>query len=168
MTPEQVELLYRASQTPELTNDQRSRLTLANPWSQSGPVAQIMQRRVGELNADQARAWIAEAGASLSLEAAAAKQGLAPMTMAVQSELQRMEPVSADEAIEVQASEMAKQNPFLPQYQNLTKQLWLQNNKPELARYLQKSAADAQPKVGGLTPREQELVRLHGGYGAGR
>ena len=126
-----------------------------------------MQRRVGELNADQARAWIAEAGASLSLEAAAAKQGLAPMTMAVQSELQRMEPVSADEAIEVQASEMAKKNQFLPQYKNLTKQVWLRQFKPDLAAYLEKAAADAQPKVGGLTEREKQLFRLHS-YGSMR
>ena len=36
------------------------------------------------------------------------------MTMAVQSELQRLVPVSAEEAIEAQASDYAKQNPFLP------------------------------------------------------
>ena len=33
-------------------------------------MAQIMQHRVRELTADQARAWIREAGASLSFQAA--------------------------------------------------------------------------------------------------
>ena len=89
------------------------------------------------------------------------------MTMAVQSELQRLEPISADEAIEAQASQYAQQNPFLPEHNNLTKQVWLRQFKPELAAYLEKAAADAQPKVGGLTPREQVLFRLHS-YGSAR
>lgn len=72
------------------------------------------------------------------------------MTMAVQSELQRLVPVSAEEAIEAQASDYAKQNPFLPDHKNLTRQVCLRQHKPELAAFLVNAAVDAQPKVGGL------------------
>ena len=89
------------------------------------------------------------------------------MTMAVQSELQRLVPVSAEEAIEAQASDYAKQNPFLPDHKNLTRQVCLRQHKPELAAFLVKAAVDAQPKVGGCPPGEQELFRLHS-YGAMR
>ena len=60
------------------------------------------------------------AGAILSLQAAAPMQGLALMTIAAQSEFQRLEPFSAEEAIEAQASEYATQNPFALHHMNLT------------------------------------------------
>ena len=54
MNPQQIELLFQASQTPELTSQQRQRLTLANPWTQTGPVSMVMQRRVAELEPTEA------------------------------------------------------------------------------------------------------------------
>ena len=54
MNPQQVELLFQASQTPESASQQRQRLTLANPWTQTGPVSMVMQRRVAELEPTEA------------------------------------------------------------------------------------------------------------------
>ena len=64
MNPQQVELLFQASQTPELTSQQRQRLTLANPWTQTGPVSMVMQRRVAELELTEANVVM---GAGLNL-----------------------------------------------------------------------------------------------------
>ena len=64
MNQQQVELLFQASQTPELTSQQRQRLTLANPWTQTGPVSMVMQRRVAELELTEANVVM---GAGLNL-----------------------------------------------------------------------------------------------------
>ena len=64
MNPQQVELLFQASQTPESTSQQRQRLTLANPWTQTGPVSMVMQRRVAELELTEANVVM---GAGLNL-----------------------------------------------------------------------------------------------------
>ncbi len=64
MNPQQVKLLFQASQTPELTSQQRQRLTLANPWTQTGPVSMVMQRRVAELELTEANVVM---GAGLNL-----------------------------------------------------------------------------------------------------
>ena len=64
MNPQQIELLFQASQTPELTSQQRQRLTLANPWTQTGPVSMVMQRRVAELELTEANVVM---GAGLNL-----------------------------------------------------------------------------------------------------
>ena len=113
MNPEQVELLFQANQSPELSGEQRNRLTLSNPWTQKSSIAQFMQRRVTQLNPIQAKAWIAEAGASMSLQAAAAQQGLAPITPAIQAELERMNPLTEKEIRQAKVGEILSQgNPY--------------------------------------------------------
>lgn len=174
MTPGQVELLFQASQTPELTNDQKQRLTLVNPWTMSGPVAMVMQRRVAELNPVQAKQWIQDAGASMSLQAAAAQQGLAPMTTAIEAELARMNPKTDDELRkEKVASILAAGNPYgtpariedgrmIPASKgNLTQQHVLQMLDPKEAER-QKRLAEGPQKGHSFTPREEQILRAHG------
>ena len=94
MTPEQIQTLFEAARSPLLSDEQRGRLTLINPWSKSGPVAEVMQSEVSRINPAMAKAWIAESGASMSLAAAAAAQGLMPVTPELRQEIDRFTPVT--------------------------------------------------------------------------
>ena len=113
MNPQQVELLFQPSHTPELTDVQRQKLTLQNPWTQSGPVAMVMQRRVAEIEPVQAKQWIQDAGATLSLTTAAASLGITEMTLATSEELSRMAP-KTDEELRQEgiADVMSRDNPY--------------------------------------------------------
>ena len=113
MNPQQVELLFQPSHTPELTDVQRQKLTLQNPWTQSGPVAMVMQRRVAEIDPVQAKQWIQDAGATLSLTTAAASLGITEMTLATSEELSRMAP-KTDEELRQEgiADVMSRDNPY--------------------------------------------------------
>jgi hypothetical protein len=112
MDDAQIELLIKAAQHPFLTAAQRASLQLVNPYSQRGPVAEIMQSAVAELDPLQARAWRDEAGVTMSLQAAAAQRGLAPMTPELQAEIQRFNPLTADEARQQRIAELTASNPY--------------------------------------------------------
>ena len=89
--------MFEAARAPLLTNSQRDGLTLVNPWTKSGPVAQVMQSEVSRINPAMAQEWIAESGASMSRAAAAAAQGLMEVTPALQAEIDRFNPVTQEQ-----------------------------------------------------------------------
>lgn len=174
MTPEQVELLFKASQSPMISAEQRAKLSVANPWSMKGAVAEVIQREVARLNPQQAKAWIAEAGATMSLEAAAARQGLMPMTDALRMELERMNPQTEDEARQARIDELTRDgNPYgqagyyqgeefvAPVQGNLTKAMMLEELDPALAARLKQQAQPAKA-AHDFTPREQQILMQHG------
>ena len=55
MTPEQIELLFQASQTKFINDEQRATLKLDNPYKHQGKVAEALQREVARINPLQAR-----------------------------------------------------------------------------------------------------------------
>ena len=112
MTPNQIQTLFEAAKTPLLNDSQRSQLTLVNPWTKSGPVAQTMQSEVARINPAQAKEWIAESGASMSLAAAAAAQGLMQSTPALQAEIERFNPVSQEEQNQQKLEWLKSQNVY--------------------------------------------------------
>ena len=84
MSEKELQLLVNAAQLARLNP---SELKPINPFSQQGGKATSMQVAVAELDPAQAARWRVEAGESISLESAAAKAGLAPMTQAAHNEL---------------------------------------------------------------------------------
>ena len=112
MTPEQIQTLFEAARSPLLSDEQRARLTLVNPWSKSGPVAEVMQSEVSRINPAMAKAWITESGASMSLAAAAAAQGLMPVTPQLEEEIHRFTPVTQEEKNHKQIEWLKAQNPY--------------------------------------------------------
>ena len=112
MTPDQIQTLFEAAKTPLLNDAQRNQLTLVNPWTKSGPVAQTLQTEVARLNPELAKSWIQESGASMSLAAAAAAQGLMEATPALQAEIERFNPVSQEEVKQQQIAWLKSQNPY--------------------------------------------------------
>ena len=97
ITPEQIELLFQASQTKFINDEQRATLKLDNPYKHQGKVAEALQREVARINPLQARLWAKEAGATMSLAAAAAQQGLTQMTPGLADEISRMNPQTEQE-----------------------------------------------------------------------
>ena len=175
MNSEQVNLLWRAAQQSGLPAESLSQLKAQNPYTFSGPVAERLQATVAQLDAVQAREWIAEAGASISLAAAAAAQGLAPMNPALQMELDRLQPRTADEQRQARIEQLAASNPFgtpgqyvgqgdeatyVPgQPGNVTAQLELQTLDPALAQRLQ---AEAQPPAPAMHPGDAAVLARFG------
>lgn len=173
MTPEQVQLLFKAAQTPFITDEQRGKLTLANPFTMKGSVAEAIQAEVSKLDPMQAREWIAEAGAAMSLQAAAAAQGLTEMTPALRAEIDRLNPKTADEQKADRIAELTQSNPYgkagfyegdeyvPPVPPNITACLELETLNAELAAKLKAEAAPAKP-AHNLTPNEVRIMQAHG------
>ena len=173
MTPEQVELLYQVSQSPFISAEQRATLKLDNPWKHQGRVAEALQRECARLNPLQARLWAKEAGASMSLAAAAAAQGLAPMTPELADEVQRMNPqTDSERRRELLERATANGNPFdkrnrydeqgnLVNSFNLTAALELERELPDVAARLKREAEPAKP-AHEFTDREAALLSMHG------
>ena len=175
MTPEQTALLWRAAQQSGLPADSLSQLRLENPYRFSGPVAERLQSVVAQLDAVQAREWISEAGASVSLAAAAAAQGLAPMSPQLQMELDRLQPRTADEQRQARIEQLMAAQPFgtpgqyvgqgdeatyVPgQEPNLTMQMELMQLDPALAQRLQ---AEAQPPAPAMHPGDAAVLARFG------
>ena len=146
LNQDQIALLWQAAQTQLLSPEQRLSLSLANPYTQQGRVAEILQAEVARLDAAQARAWAQEAGASVSLAAAAAAQGLAPMTPALQQELARLQPISEEEAAKAEIERiLAEGNPYAAPTRNITAALRLAEIMEPAA--LEKLKAEAPPAV---------------------
>ena len=174
MTPEQIELLFRASKSPMVPTDVRAKLSVANPWTMKGHVAEAMQREVARLNPTQARLWAKEAGATMSLQAAAAAQGLAEMTPELADEINRFNPTSEAEQNQKRVRELTKTNPYgvkatqgpdgkmMPGVEpNLTHALELEILDPQLASKLKAEAAPPEP-AHNFNEREQSLLLQHG------
>ena len=153
MTPEQIQTLFEAARSPLLSDEQRARLTLINPWSKSGPVAEVMQSEVSRINPAMAKAWIAESGASMSLAAAAAAQGLMPVTPELRQEIDRFTPVTQEQRNHEQIEWLKAQNPYgtpgfhredgsyvPPAPGNLTNAMQLEALAPEIAAELKAKA----------------------------
>lgn len=88
MNQEEIQLLMEAARVAKLDPSQ---LKVVNPFSQQGGVAKTMQSAVDQLNPSQAAKWRLEAGESLSLQAAAAQQGITPMTNKTHQELMTLD-----------------------------------------------------------------------------
>jgi hypothetical protein len=174
MTPKQVELLFTAAQTPFLNDEQRATLKLDNPYKHQGRVAEALQREVVRINPLQARLWAKEAGATMSLAAAAAQQGLAQMTPGLADEISRMNPQTEQERLRGLVAEATKNgNPYQREgsyseegkYQeapfNLTAALMLEAQAPEEAARLKKAATPQKP-AHAFTDREAALLSMHG------
>ena len=171
MNSEQVNLLWRAAQQSGLPAESLSQLKAQNPYTFSGPVAERLQATVAQLDAVQAREWIAEAGASVSLAAAAAAQGLAPMSPQLQMELDRLAPRTADEQRSARIEQLVAAQPwgtpgryegeqFIPgQSGNVTQQMELQSLDPALAQRLQ---AEAQPPAPAMHPGDAAVLARFG------
>lgn len=112
MTSDQIKILFEAARTPLLTNEQRDQLQLRNPFECKGPTAELMQAEVSRIAPEQAKAWISESGASMSLAAAAAAQGLMERTPALQAEIERFQPVSQEEVNQQKIAWLKSQNPY--------------------------------------------------------
>lgn len=89
MSEKEIQLLLTAAQ--QLKIDPNS-LQVKNPFLLQGTTAVSMQTAIAELDPAQAARWRLEAGESLSLGAAAAKAGLAPMTKEAFDNLAQMDP----------------------------------------------------------------------------
>ena len=166
MTPEQVQVLYQASLSPLLSPQQRASIQLENPYGFKGKVAEVLQGEVAKIAPSLARQWRDEAGATMSLEAAAAMQGLAPSTPAIEAELARMNPQSQEEQNKEQvAAILAHGNPygtlgryegdeFIPPTQgNFTAQMQLQALDPAMAARCKAELVPEEPKHS-FTPSE--------------
>lgn len=173
MTPEQIEILYKASQTKFLSDEDRKTLQLDNPYARQGKVAEALQSEVARIAPLQARLWAKEAGAKLSLEAAAAQAGLTEMTPAIQSEINRLQPQTEDEAKRQMIAELtANGNPFSkkqsydekgrlqPAPYSLTAAMQIEMADPALAARLKKEA-NPEP-VHNFTDREAQIMSRHG------
>ena len=158
-----------------LTQAQRASLQLRNPYELNGAVAEVMQSAVAELDPVQARAWAQEAGASMSLQAAAAMRGMVPMDARLEAEIQRFNPMTADEVNAQRIAELTQTNPYgkagfysdsgefvPPQGGNLTNAMMLESLAPELAAKLKAEAMPAAP-AHNLTPGEQAAF-MRAGY----
>lgn len=182
LSPDQIELLYKASQTKFLTAQQRSKLSLSNPYTHTSRTAEIMQREVARLNPTQARLWAREANANMSLEAAAAAQGLTNLTPELQDEIERFNPQTDDEKRRNRIAELTKNNPYgeLDSYEtltmpdgserqvlkkgaapHLTNALELESIAPELAAELKAQRIPKAP-AHSFSDREAMLLRRHG------
>jgi hypothetical protein len=174
MNTDQIDLLWRAAQQSGLPAQQLQTLKTENPYRFSGPVAEAIQSQVAALNPQQARQWIEEAGASLSLAAAAASQGLAPMTPALQAELERLQPRTADEQRQARIAEILQAtggNPWgsparyegeqlIPAREaSLTAAFELASLDPQLSEQLQ---AKARPAAQQINPADAAIWQQHG------
>lgn len=171
MTPEQVQVLYQASLSPLLSPQQRASIQLENPYGFKGKVAEILQGEVAKLAPLLAREWRDAAGCTMSLEAAAAMQGLAPSTPEIELELARMNPQTEAEQTQMQVDQILSQgNPYgsparyvqgpngedvlIPEGEkNLTNQLILQGIAPDIAAQCKAEAMPAAP-THSFTPSE--------------
>lgn len=174
MTPEQIQLLFQASQSKFISDEQRATLKVDNPYRHQGKVAEALQREVARLNPLQARLWAKEAGATMSLQAAAAAQGLAEMTPALQDEVDRMNPQTDVERRTKLVNELtANGNPYSTQRVhnedgslgdapfNLTAVLQLEREAPDVAARLKKEATPPEP-AHQFTDREAQIMQAHG------
>lgn len=123
---QQIALLWRAAQSPLITSEQRLQLTIENPYAKQGQVAELLQAEVARIDPLQARKWAQESGATVSLAAAAAQQGLAAMTPALQQELARLQPVTEAESNKAEIQRiLAAGNPFAEPTRSITAALRL-------------------------------------------
>jgi hypothetical protein len=162
MTPEQISLLHRASQSPFISPEARKSLKLENPFLHDSRTGRALQKAVADLDPLQARLWAKEAGASLSLAAAAAQQGLAPMTPEIEEELSRLAPQTGEERVaQLVADATANGNPFAAETRNITAAMLLEKDAPDLAAKLKREAQPAKP-AHNFTDREAALLSMHG------
>ncbi len=158
LTSDQIALLWSAAQSPLISPEQRLNLTPSNPYLKTGRVAEALQTEVAKLNPEQARAWAEEAGASLSLAAAAAQQGLAELTPELQRELARLQPVTAEEQQKAEIeSILAAGNPFAAETRSITACLRLSELMPP--GEIEKLKGEAPEPTGPTETAEMQAAR---------
>lgn len=89
MNEQELTVLIRAAQTLKISPQN---LKARNPFELDGDVARSMQAAVAAIDPAMAARWSQAAGNSASLEAAAAKAGLVPMTAGAHQQLVETDP----------------------------------------------------------------------------
>ena len=171
MNETQVQVLWEAAHHAGLSKDQMRGLSIANPYTLSGPVADKMKSAVSRVAPAQAQQWIAEAGAQMSLQARAASLGMADMTTELQAEINAFTPVTPEQATNDRIEELKASLPwgsnghylesgqFVPGAKpNLTRQMELQALDPMLAASME---AAAQPPVENTGLSEEAAARIN-------
>lgn len=98
MNNEQISALWQAAQEAGLTQEQLRALSIQNPYSQRGPVAQRIQSALARTAPAIAQQMLAESGAEMSLQAKAAQMGLAEMTNDLKAEIEAFSPKTPEQA----------------------------------------------------------------------
>ena len=98
MNNEQISALWKAAQDAGLSAEQIRGLSIANPYSQRGPVSQRIQSALARTAPAIAQQMLAESGAEMSLQAKAAQMGLAEMTNDLLAEIEAFSPVTPEQA----------------------------------------------------------------------
>lgn len=139
-----VEILLRAAREAALSDDQIRGLIIDNPWKYNSPTAQRLQSAVSRLYPERAKQWLDESGRQMSLLAAAARDGLVPMTGDLQAEIQAFTPQTPDEAKQAEIKAiLANGNPWGAQgrYEGDT---YIEPVAPNLTAAFQLAALDQQ------------------------
>lgn len=177
MNTEQISALWRAAQEAGLSAEQLRGLSISNPYSLQGPVAQRMQSALARTAPAIAQQLLAESGAQMSLQAKAAQMGLTQMTSDLAAEIEAFTPLTPEQARDARVEELIAQLPygsqgryledgsFVPgQPMNLTAAMELEALAPEKAAAVK---LQAQPPVatGGLSEADalwvnQEAMRI--------
>lgn len=174
LTELQIKLLYQASQTKMLSDEQRANLSASNPYGHRSRTAEILQRELARIAPLEARLMAQEAGAELSLAAAAASIGAGPSSPQIEDEINRIRPQTESEVRKARIAELTKTNPwgepdtFSPEGlripgapPNLTAALALHDLDPQLADQLKAQRVKAEP-ADNLTDRERYYVQQLG------
>jgi hypothetical protein len=149
LNQEQIALLWKAAQCPLISPEQRLSLSIANPYTMQGRVAEILQGEVAKLDPAQARKWAEESGTSMSLAAAAAQQGLAELTPQLQREIDRLQPLTEEEATAAEVQRiLAAGNPYATATRNITNAIRLSELLPVAELEELKAAAPAAAPFG--------------------
>ena len=96
--PSDIEVLLKSAQTAGLTPEQIRGLSVENPFKFTSSTAERLQSAVSRLYPERAKQWLAESGRQMSLLAAAARDGLVPMTVDLKAEIDAFTPQMPEEA----------------------------------------------------------------------
>ena len=171
MNNEQIAALWRAAQEAGLSQEQIRGLSVSNPYTQRGPIAQQIQSALARTAPAIAQQMLAESGAEMSLQAKAAQMGLAEMTVDLKAEIAAFSPKTPDQAKRERIDELVASNPYgvqgyyneqgdyiAPVNGDLTKALELEALAPERAQALKLQATPPKPAEGALTAEGAAFV----------
>lgn len=132
-----------------------SRLRDENPWAVSdSPTALSLRTAVCTLHPEVAQRLQEEAGVKLSLAASAALDGSAPMTAAVESELQRVMPAKHAEIVAQRENEAWNASPYAAHAAQLEEQIKAHGGDP-----LRLEAAGLWSAAGLARRRQEDAAR---------
>lgn len=112
MTDNEIQALWAAAKRAGLDHITLQNLSIKNPFTLQGEVAQRIQSEISRSQPELAQQWIEEAQASMSLAARAAALGLEPMTPKLRAEIERFTPVKPEVALTTRIEELIAQRPY--------------------------------------------------------